>query len=145
MSDVFTPEKRSAVMSSIRGKGNRSTELRLIQLMRDARITGWRRGSKLPGRPDFVFAKARLAIFVDGDFWHGHPRNFRLPTINREFWEKKIETNKKRDRTVGRLLRAKGWTVLRIWESTLRTDSPKAVVRLCSAMKSLSKNPTANS
>ena len=73
MTDIFTRKKRSAVMSRIRATGNRNTELRIIEVFRANKITGWRLGNGLFGRPDFVFSKARVAIFVDGCFWHRHP------------------------------------------------------------------------
>jgi DNA mismatch endonuclease, patch repair protein len=71
MPDVFTKKKRSQVMALIRSRGNRDTEIKLASLFRAARITGWRRHQPLPGRPDFIFRRERLAIFVDGCFWHG--------------------------------------------------------------------------
>ncbi len=109
-------------MARIRSNGNRTTELRLVRVMRRYKIKGWRRGSKLSGRPDFVFPKRKLVLFVDGDFWHGNPRRFRLPKSNRAYWQKKIEANRKRDRAVNRELRQLGWRVLRIWESALRDE-----------------------
>jgi len=120
MADIFTKAERSAVMARIRGTGNRATELRLIALMRTHGITGWRRGSRLPGRPDFVFGTRRLAVFVDGCFWHGCPRHYARPKSRRAFWDAKIAANRARDRKVARELRARGWTVLRIWEHALR-------------------------
>jgi len=130
MPDVFNPKKRSEVMSAIRGCGNRSTEIRFISMMRLSGITGWRRGSTLPGKPDFVFSKARLAVFVDGDFWHGHPVNCQMPRGNRVFWLKKIESNRVRDRRVTRLLRSRGWLVMRFWESSLKAQPITCVRRL---------------
>lgn len=106
-------------MSRIRSRGNHTTELRLIALLRSGQITGWRRGSSLPGRPDFVFASSRLAIFVDGDFWHGHPKKFRSPQTNVAYWKEKIQRNRRRDCVITKLLRHRGWHVLRIWESSL--------------------------
>ena len=126
MPDVFTPEKRSAVMAAIRGTGNKDTELRLIALMRAAGITGWRRGSKLPGRPDFVFRRERVAVFVDGCFWHGCPQHYTRPRTRRAFWDAKVAGNRARDRAADRALRSRGWRVLRIWEHALR---PRAAVR----------------
>ncbi|HRZ81636.1 MAG TPA: very short patch repair endonuclease, partial [Candidatus Hydrogenedentes bacterium] len=79
MTDVFTKEKRSEVMSRIRSRGNLRTELRLIEIMRGAGITGWRRGQPVLGRPDFVFRRERVAVFVDGCFWHGCPKCYRRP------------------------------------------------------------------
>jgi len=119
--DVFTKEKRSEVMSLIRNKGNKQTELRLVKLLRERGIRGWRRGSKLPGHPDFVFSRARLAVFVDGCFWHGCPKHCRIPKTQKKFWHEKIETNKKRDRKKTRELKKLGWRVMRIWQHSLRT------------------------
>lgn len=119
MSDVFTPAKRSQVMAAIKGARNRSTELRMIELFRLHGIKGWRRNARVFGRPDFVFPKLRLAVFVDGDFWHGHPTRFQLPRTRREFWRAKITLNRARDRVVTKTLRSKGWRVLRVWESSL--------------------------
>ena len=119
MTDMFTRKKRSEIMSRIRSRGNAATELRFIKIMRLRRITGWRRGSKLPGQPDFVFPKNRVAVFIDSDFWHGNPREFRLPRSNLRYWRRKILSNKERDRRVNRTLRAEGWRVLRFWQSSL--------------------------
>ena len=123
MPDVFTKEKRSAVMSRIRGRDNKDTELALVKLLRAARITGWRRHMKLMGRPDFAFRKERLVIFVDGCFWHGCPRHSHVPVNNREFWVKKLTTNKLRDKAVTKELKRKGWRVIRIWEHGFRSPN----------------------
>ena len=84
----------------------------------------------MPGKPDFVFPKARLALFIDGDFWHGHPKNYRPPKTNAAFWKKKIQKNRQRDRAVNALLKAKGWAVLRIWESSLAKRPRITVARI---------------
>jgi len=117
--DTLSTIERSIRMGLVRGSGNKSTELRLIQFMQLLGIKGWRRRYLLPGKPDFVFPSAKLAVFVDGDFWHGNPTTFRRPKSKLEFWLPKIERNQARDRAVNRTLRAQGWTVLRIWESSL--------------------------
>jgi DNA mismatch endonuclease (patch repair protein) len=121
MPDVFTPEKRSAVMARIRGSGNRDTELRMIALFREHGIAGWRRGQKLFGKPDFVFRRERVAVFVDGCFWHRHPgcRFAYTPKSRLDFWLPKFERNVARDRLVTRTLRKQGWRVLRVWECDL--------------------------
>lgn len=119
MSDVFTKAKRSDVMSRIRGRGNINTELALIRFFRAYRITGWRRHRPVFGKPDFVFSKLRVAVFVDGCFWHGCPNHSNLPANNREFWRRKLAANKIRDRRVARTLRSNGWQVMRIWEHEL--------------------------
>ncbi len=136
MPDVFTPANRSEVMSLIRSTGNAATELRLMALLRAGKIIGWRRHLSLPlpppkagagekkirkarVRPDFVFRQQRLAVFVDGCFWHGCPRHATRPRQNRKFWDEKIARNRQRDRLVTRELRKSGWTVLRLWECAL--------------------------
>ncbi|OAM89406.1 very short patch repair endonuclease [Termitidicoccus mucosus] len=119
MPDIYTKAERSAVMARIRGSGNKGTELRLIAFFHAHRICGWRRGIPLFGKPDFVFRTLRLAVFVDGCFWHGCPRHGTQPASNAKFWREKIKRNKARDKEVNRTLRAKGWHVMRIWEHEL--------------------------
>jgi DNA mismatch endonuclease (patch repair protein) len=118
-SDVFTKAKRSEVMSRIRGRGNRTTELALMNLFRRQRITGWRRHQPVFGKPDFVFRRQKVAVFVDGCFWHGCPRCYRRPKSNQEFWDAKVVRNRDRDRRVNRELRKLGWRVTRIWGHSL--------------------------
>jgi DNA mismatch endonuclease, patch repair protein len=116
MADIFDRKKRSEVMSRVRSSNNASTELRLMGLFRKHGVTGWRRGIKLPGRPDFTFSKERLCVFVDGCFWHGCPRCYRKPKANARFWAQKVQRNRKRDRQVSRNLRGMGMAVYRVWE-----------------------------
>lgn len=128
--DVFSKAKRSAVMSLIRGSGNRGTELRLISLLRTAQITGWRRKAPLFGKPDFIFPKQRVAVFVDGCFWHRHAgcKFSYTPKSRTEFWLPKFERNVARDRLVTRTLRKAGWKVVRIWECQLTKKKQARVV-----------------
>lgn len=127
MADSISPEaKRSEIMSHIRSRGNKATELVLAKLLRRHGISGWRRHLKLPGTPDFAFPKFRVAIFVDGCFWHGCPRCYRRPKTNRRFWDAKVARNRARDRRTNRALRIKGWKVLRIWGHSL--ESPERTV-----------------
>lgn len=119
MTDVFTKAKRSQVMSRIRGYGNKETEVAFATLLRQNKITGWRRHYKIFGKPDFVFSKHKLAVFIDGCFWHGCPKHSKMPANNRTFWKKKLSSNKLRDRLVGRTLCSRGWRVMRIWEHNL--------------------------
>jgi DNA mismatch endonuclease (patch repair protein) len=130
MADVFDKAKRSEVMSRIRGRGNRDTELALMRLLREHRITGWRRHQDIPGRPDFVFRAARVTVFVDGCFWHGCPKHCQLPATNRIFWKRKLGANKERDRQVTSSLRASGWAVIRIWECQLAKAPGRCVRRI---------------
>jgi DNA mismatch endonuclease, patch repair protein len=127
--DVFTQEKRSEVTSLIRGRGNKDTELALVALLRLLGITGWRRHYKIEGRPDIAFPKLKLAIFVDGCFWHSCPLHATKPKGNAEFWEAKLQKNRERDVLVGRTLRRRGWKVMRIWEHELRRKNLPVLIR----------------
>lgn len=119
---------RSKLMARIRSKRNATTELRLLSLLRAARLHGWRRGFPMLGKPDFVFPKSKLAIFVDGCFWHGHGCGRNLtPKRNATAWRAKIEGNRNRDLRIIRKLRATGWKVIRIWECLL-AKQPKFYV-----------------
>ena len=129
MADVFGAEKRSEIMSRVKSRGNLSTEIRLLYILREYRISGWRRQSALFGRPDFVFPKQRLAVFVDGCFWHGCPHHGSIPATNAGFWMGKIERNKARDRLVNRELRRRGWRILRVWQHEFK-DTKKITRRL---------------
>jgi DNA mismatch endonuclease (patch repair protein) len=136
MSDVFTKTKRSQVMSRIRGRGNKDTELALMRLFRRQRINGWRRSHVLLGKPDFVFPRLKLAVFVDGCFWHSCPKHATFPKGNASFWEKKLAGNRSRDRLVTRALRKRGWRVLRIWEHELtQRNQNRLIARLRKWMK----------
>jgi DNA mismatch endonuclease (patch repair protein) len=115
-------------MSQIRGRGNKDTEIALAKLLRRHGIKGWRRYQPVFGKPDFVFQKIKLAIFVDGCFWHGCPKHATKPANNRVFWRRKLSSNKKRDQVVNRVLRRTGWRVLRIWECNL-AKYPETCVR----------------
>lgn len=120
MSDVFAKEKRSQIMRSVKSKNTKSTELTLIKLFREYKITGWKRTYPVKGHPDFVFLNKRVAIFVDGCFWHGHDCRNTRPADNAEYWRKKRERNIERDKAITKAFENRGWTVLRIWECELK-------------------------
>src|SRR6266487_1435382 len=103
-------------MAAIRSSGNRDTELRLADILRSQGITGWRRHQPLPGKPDFVFRRERLAVFVDGCFWHGCPKHGRTPDTNSGYWHEKLARNRARDLKVSRALSKNHRIVLRLWE-----------------------------
>src|ERR1700722_5078463 len=129
MADVFSSRKRSEIMSRVRDRNNQATELSLIALFRQHRITGWRRRGRVFGKPDFLFPNNRLAVFVDGCFWHGCPRHASQPATNRSFWCAKLARNKARDRLVTRTLKLNGWRVLRIWQHDLKRRNQASAVR----------------
>lgn len=132
--DIFSPEKRTAIMASIRSRRNRSTEMKMVTLLKKASITGWRRHLPLPGCPDFAFRKQKIAVFVDGDFWHGNPKTFRAPKTRTEFWSQKIARNIERDILNAKALELRGWRVLRIWESDLKKTPIACVARIIQAL-----------
>jgi DNA mismatch endonuclease, patch repair protein len=116
-------------MSRVRSRGNRATELRLIDLFRAHRITGWRRGAQVTGKPDFVFRASKVVVFVDGCFWHGCMRHGRVPKSRVAFWKAKLARNTQRDREVRSVLRKCGWRVLRIWEHELAQKNKAKLMR----------------
>lgn len=146
MADIFSQKKRSQVMRAVGSRGNQTTEVKFSRALRVARITGWRRHQtiRLSGTqglslstshrgavrctPDFVFRPERIAVFVDGCFWHGCPSHGTTPLDRADFWRKKLTRNVERDKQINRLLRADGWCVLRIWEHSLR-KSPASCIR----------------
>jgi DNA mismatch endonuclease (patch repair protein) len=136
MADIFTRAKRSEVMSRIRGRGNKKTEMALARLLRENKIIGWRRHPPIFGRPDFVFSKQKLAVFVDGCFWHCCPKHCKIPAGNRTFWKKKFAANKNRDRRVNRELRQLGWRVMRIWEHDLAKRGDACIRKIQAATNS---------
>jgi DNA mismatch endonuclease, patch repair protein len=120
MADVFTPQRRAEIMRRVRSTGNASTEQRLVRLLRAHGITGWRRAAPLVGSPDFVWRLKKLAVLVDGCFWHGCRFHGHTPRSRVAYWRSKLARNKSRDRLVTRALRQRGWRVLRIWEHELQ-------------------------
>src|SRR2546425_10694202 len=103
-------------MVNVRSSGNVATELRLIAVFRKHGITGWRRRERMFGHPDFVFRHSRVAVFVDGCFWHGCRKHGAVPRTRAEFWEAKIDRNRRRDVRVRHVLTDLGWTVIRLWQ-----------------------------
>lgn len=120
MPDVMTPEQRSRCMSRIRSTKT-GPEMRLRQALW-ARCLRYRLNRKLPGKPDLVFVGARLAVFVDGCFWHGCPVHGTSPKSNQSYWTPKIARNRERDAIVSATLQSTGWTVLRFWEHEIEDN-----------------------
>ncbi|MEL7488325.1 MAG: very short patch repair endonuclease [Pseudomonadota bacterium] len=120
--DIFSPEKRSAVMRAVKA-ANTKPEIRLRKALhaRGLRYALHRRD--LPGKPDIVFPKYKAVLFVHGCFWHGHDckRGARLPKTNTDYWREKIARNKARDADHERALVDRGWRVLIAWECDLKT------------------------
>jgi DNA mismatch endonuclease, patch repair protein len=109
-------------MASVHSKGNKTTEMVLGKLLWACGLRGYRKHWRVAGRPDFAWPRRKVAVFVDGCFWHGCKCK-RIPKSNAAFWKSKIETNRARDRRVTRLLRRKGWKVVRIRECCAQNPS----------------------
>jgi DNA mismatch endonuclease, patch repair protein len=121
MVDFLSKAMRSKVMATVHSSGNKDTELALAVIFRRFVIKGWRRQQPIIGRPDFVFKKEKVAVFVDGCFWHGCPWHCRMPKSRLDYWRPKIERNRRRDKKVNRILLNKGWRIHRIWEHSLKS------------------------
>ena len=119
MADVFSKDERSAIMSRVRSDGNKSTEIKLISVFSELNIHGWQRKYKVIGHPDFVFLSLRIAVFVDGCFWHGHDCRNTKPANNADYWKNKLERNKAHDQEITDRFLSRGWLVIRIWECEL--------------------------
>ncbi|VVB65706.1 DNA mismatch endonuclease Vsr [Candidatus Gugararchaeum adminiculabundum] len=127
MADIFSKRKRSYIMSRVRGK-NTSPEVALRKILRGC---GHRYrlhyGKQMI---DIAFPKERVALFMDGCFWHKCPKHFRMPRSNTAFWKRKINGNAQRDKRETALLKKKGWTVVRIWEHELRNEKIRVLGRI---------------
>ena len=114
MTDVLTPEQRRRCMSRVKNK-NTELELHLRKALWAEGIR-YRLQTDLPGKPDFLFVRPKLVVFVDGCFWHGCPTHGQLPKTNMDFWANKIKKNIERDLHVNALLEERGWRVIRCWQ-----------------------------
>ncbi|MDF2901948.1 MAG: G:T-mismatch repair endonuclease [Phenylobacterium sp.] len=130
MTDVFTPEKRSAVMRRVKARDT-TPELKVRRALTSLGVRYRLNRRDLPGSPDVVMAGRGLAIFVHGCFWHGHDcaRGSRVPKANRDYWLAKVARNKARDAAANAALTAEGWRVETIWECDLK-DEPALKARL---------------
>lgn len=134
MADTRTREQRSRIMSAIKGK-HTMPERELRRGLYAAGIRGWRTHYKrISGTPDLAWPALRVAVFVDGAFWHGHPSRHR-PGRSGAYWDEKISTNIARDRRVDKELSMAGWRVLRIWDFEVRKSLPEVVGRVSETLR----------
>lgn len=139
--DTVSRRRRSKIMAAVKSRGNVSTEGAVRRIFLSNGITGWRRHlSSIPGKPDFAFRSARVAVFVDGCFWHGCSscrRNI-TPSANKTYWRTKIKKNQTRDQRIDAELRKSRWRVIRIWEH----DIAKAPAKVARRVRNLlAENP----
>jgi DNA mismatch endonuclease, patch repair protein len=133
VTDTRTPAQRSRIMAAIKGKDTRP-EVALRRALYAAGIRGWRKHYKgAAGTPDLAWPSLRIAVFVDGAFWHGHPSRHR-PGRSGAYWDEKIAKNVARDRRVDAELRARGWEVVRVWDFEVRRDLPDVVERISESL-----------
>ena len=131
MTDIFDKQKRSEIMSKVKSR-NTSPELKLRKALFKEGLRGYRVNPKLPGSPDIVFTKLKIAIFVDGCFWHGCPKCYSLPKENVEYWREKLDKNRKRDVKVNQLLVEEGWEVIRFWEHEITKNLDEVIKTISS-------------
>jgi DNA mismatch endonuclease (patch repair protein) len=130
MTDNLTPEDRQRTMRAVKGKGTK-LERQLFSMLAGMRLSGWRKNaSDVAGKPDVVFDNPRVAIFVDGCFWHGCPLCQRkLPQTNQEYWKQKINRNVERAELYNTRLATAGWIVIRIWEHEIKERDARQKIR----------------
>lgn len=133
MADQLTREERSSLMSRVRTRGT-APEMALRKALWAHGVRGWRlHPTRVPGKPDLAWVGRRVAVFVDGAFWHGHPDHYWGQSG--EFWDAKIERNRARDRRVNEELAAQGWTVIRLWDFEVARSPGDCVRRVAAAIE----------
>jgi DNA mismatch endonuclease (patch repair protein) len=135
MSDNLSPEDRRKTMQAVKGRGTR-LEKRLWAMLAGMGLKGWKKNAEtITGKPDVVFTNRRVAVFIDGCFWHGCPHCERkLPKTNRDYWERKIKRNVELAQLHNEQLQRDGWTVVRIWEHEI-ADTAMIRARILRALE----------
>jgi len=135
MADAFSKAERSEIMRRVKSRDT-TPELTLRRLLWSAGVRGYRLNREdLPGRPDLVISRVRIAIFVDGCFWHGCPRCYRRPSSNRSYWDLKVKRNMRRDRVQREQLRRLGWKVIRLWEHEVAKQPERCAIKVLKAIR----------
>lgn len=132
--DNLTKEQRRRNMQNIRSADTKA-ELLIARQLRKKKIYFAKNVKSIFGRPDFVFRRKRIAVFVDSDFWHGHPGRCIMPKSNKTYWNQKIKRNKQRDREVNSRLKKEGWIIIRIWEHDLKFRFEKVFNKILNAVR----------
>jgi DNA mismatch endonuclease (patch repair protein) len=131
--DNLSPEHRRKNMQNIRSKGTKP-ELTIFQEFKKRKIYFAPHADKITGKPDLAFRRKKVAVFIDSDFWHGHPDRYPPPKSNTEYWEAKIARNRQRDIEVNAALKEAGWTVIRIWAYDIKHDLDSSLAIILSAI-----------
>lgn len=131
--DNLTKEQRRKNMQRIRSEGT-LPERMTMQELRRRKIYFASYVAKVVGKPDIVFRRKKVVVFIDSDFWHGHSARCIMPKSNREYWEKKISRNRERDKEVNLLLKKDGWKIIRIWEYDVKLNFERVIQRIIKAI-----------
>lgn len=134
--DNLTKEQRRKNMRNIRSKDT-VPERKIMRELRRRKIYFADHVKGIIGKPDIVFRRKKVIVFMDSDFWHGHPKRFIMPATNFEYWSNKIASNKKRDRQITKELRSKGWKVIRLWEHDVKRHFEKSIKTILRAIDKL--------
>lgn len=134
--DNLTAEQRRKNMQNIRSTGTKPERM-IMETLKKRRIYFAAYVSKLKGKPDIVFRRKKVVIFIDSDFWHGHPYRCIMPKTNPEYWSQKISGNRQRDEQVNQELREKGWTVIRLWEYDIKHNFEQSLRSILQAIGKL--------
>jgi DNA mismatch endonuclease (patch repair protein) len=135
--DDLSKEDRRKNMQHIRSK-NTVPELLVMNELKKRKIYFAKHVDKIFGKPDIVFRRKKVIVFIDSDFWHYNQKKFIMPATNVEYWEKKIERNKARDKLVNKTLKREGWKVMRFWESAIKKDTNKIVDKIVKTLNEIS-------
>lgn len=119
--DNLTPEQRRRNMQNIRSAGTRPERL-IASELRKRNVYFAKNVKTITGKPDFAFRRKRIVVFIDSDFWHGHPKRCVMPKSNYDYWNIKITNNRKRDKLVTKMLKNDGWKVIRLWEHDIKKN-----------------------
>lgn len=133
--DKVSKQIRSEIMRKVRSTNNKSTEIKFKEVMIQSGLKGWKIHLKMKFSPDFVFENEKIAIFIDGCFWHGCPVCKKIPSSNKDYWLKKFERNTERDKKATQELTEEGWIVLRFWEHEIKKNIDNCLFILKEALK----------
>jgi DNA mismatch endonuclease, patch repair protein len=134
MPDTFSSEERSRIMRAVKGKDS-TLEIRVRSALWRSGLRFRKNVASLPGKPDIVFSKSKVVVFIDSCFWHGCSHHLRRPSSHQEYWEAKISRNRQRDTEVTETYREMGWTALRIWEHELKENLESCLARIVDAVR----------
>ena len=132
--DNLTKSQRRKNMQNIRSAGTMPEKL-IIRALRREKLYFAKNDKSIIGNPDIVFRRKKVVVFIDSDFWHGHPKRFIMPKSNRQYWKEKISRNKERDAGVNKKLKEAGWKVIRIWESDIKKNLDRCTGKIVKELK----------